>query len=115
MRDTPEDTPQSSQGNQPLLLDARDWHGPWCLLKIRGFQCRLGPGSLVRILIEDQDTARDLALFLEKQGHRILERTETEMLVRTSSEAAPALSRRDPDCANPAAPRRTKSCPNCRG
>ena len=73
------------------LLDARAWHGPWCLLKIRGFQSRLAPGTLVRILIDDLQTARDLALFLEKQGHQILEKTNGEMLVRTSFESIPAF------------------------
>ena len=85
------DVSQGPEESPARLLDARAWHGPWCLLKIRGFQSSLEPGSLLRILIDDPQTARDLTLFLEKQGHLVLENNSGEMLVRTCAESRPSL------------------------
>ena len=113
MRGAANDTSQTLNRTSARLLDARAWHGPWCLLKIRGFQSRLAPGSLVRILIEDPQTAKDLALFLEKQGHLILERTQSEMLVKTSSEAIPAFSRPDDSEQKTVNTQRRTTCHNC--
>jgi tRNA 2-thiouridine synthesizing protein A len=60
-----------------VLIDARGLSCPLPLLKARQALMMLGPGATVCLLATDPAAPRDIAMFVEASGHRLLRQERT--------------------------------------